>query len=63
MDIDKLKRPENLAPGDKVKVWGDDLEVVSARPGTRVVSEPVVEVEFTDGSVVLYPPGVLVETA
>ena len=30
------KRPENLMPGDRVLVWGDDLVVESAQPGVLI---------------------------
>lgn len=64
MDIDKIRRVENLAPGDKVKTWGDDLEVVSADP---TLSAPMVLVKYQqlDGTdlVIPYGPGTLVEIA
>jgi len=56
-----LKRPENLAPGDKIKVWGEDLEVERSaprpsrtRPGVDVWLVGVVQPLH-------YLPGVLVD--
>ena len=57
------KRPENLNPSDRVKVWGDDLVVEAAQPSVPGDTDPHVRVDFTDGAVVRYPPGVLVEVA
>jgi hypothetical protein len=57
------KRPENLMPGDRVKVWGDDLVVEAAQPSMVGDSDPHVRVDFTDGAVTRYQPGVLIEVA
>lgn len=59
MDLEKLKRVENLEVGDHVKAWGPDLEVVTARPMT----DGTVEVDFDGGQVVTYGVGTVVETA
>lgn len=50
-------------PGDRVKVWGDDLVVESAQPSVPGDTDPHVRVDFTDGAVTRYQPGVLIETA
>jgi hypothetical protein len=57
------KRPENLMPGDRVKVWGDDLVVESAQPSVPGDTDPHVRVDFIGGAVVRYAPGVVVEIA
>jgi hypothetical protein len=60
MDVTKLKRVENLAPGDAVKAWGPDLDVDSARPMT----DGTVEVAYNDGALtVVYGAGTVIETA
>lgn len=59
MDLDKLKRVENLTPGDHVKAWGPDLEVVTARPMT----DGTVEVDYGIGDTVTYGAGTVVEIA
>lgn len=62
MDVNKLKRVENLAPGDAVKVWGDDLAVETARPMTDGTVE--VDYEGADGTLTItYGAGTVVETA
>lgn len=58
-----MKRPENLMPGDRVLVWGDDLVVESAQPSVPGDLDPHVRVDFVDGAVVRYAPGVAVEVA
>lgn len=57
------KRPENLVPGDRVLVWGDDLVVESAQPSVPGDTDPYVRVDFVGGAVTRYQPGVLIETA
>lgn len=59
VDLEKLKRVENLEVGDHVKAWGDDLEVVSARPMT----DGTVAVEYVGIGDVEYGAGSVVETA
>jgi len=67
MDIKKLKRVENLNPGDLVKAWGPDREVVSAMPnGTNVLvtyAEHIADGTALPSSVVSYGLGTVVETA
>lgn len=68
MDLNKLKRVENLEVGDHVKAWGPDLEVETARPMT----DGTVEVDYATGDslaghggklTVTYGAGTVVETA
>jgi hypothetical protein len=59
-----MKRPENLMPGDRVKVWGDDLTVESAEPSLdRLKVRVTFSYPDTDSATIEYPAGVLVETA
>lgn len=59
VDLEKLKRVENLEVGDRVKAWADDLEVVSARPQT----DGTVAVDYEGIGTVEYGAGSVVETA
>ncbi len=64
MDLSNVKRPENLVPGDRIKVWDTDLTVESAEPSLDQLSVRVhVATASGDTSTLAYLPGTLVEVA
>jgi hypothetical protein len=60
-DTPRTRRVDQLAPGDFIPFWGDDLRVISARP---LENDLYVEVAVERRGVerrIAFPPGIRVE--
>lgn len=60
-DAPRERRVDQLSPGDFVPFWGEDLEVVSAKPLTNDFNIAVTYRRAGQERIVIYGPGAKVE--